>query len=448
MRNKPRMRLFLAGIVCLFYMDAGAVTLDQAIRTALATNPEVLITANERLARDEALRGARGAYLPTLDLIAGIGPQRTDNPGTRLRGDDEVELTRREIGVQATQLLFDGFATTSEISRQKARVASGAYNVYAASELTALRTTEVYLNVIRRQQLLELSRLNLQAHSSIFDQIRSRARAGVGRQSELDQIEGRLELARTNVLNDEYNLQDAETNYFRVLNEMPLDLVLPTPPTSALPLSIDEAIDVALSNHPTLIRAHFDVDAADSQHDAARNGYYPQFDIAASARAGEDLDGLEGRDDELSILLRARWNLYRGGRDRARDKETANLAEEAREIRNRTHRQVIESVRLSWAADQAAQATLGHLRRRVEFTERTRDAYRQQFAIGRRTLLDLLDTENEYTDAKRRLADAEFEGLFAKYRILVGTGQMLNALEIPRPPEAQTDAQPADAPSE
>ena len=131
-----------------------------------------------------------------------------------------------------------------------------------------------------------------------------------------------------------------------------------------------------------------------------------------------------------------RWNLYRGGRDSARIRESAAYVERNREIRNNTHRQVVESIRLSWISYQATSDQLVYLRERADASGRTRDAYKQQFDIGQRSLLDLLDTENEFIDARRALVAAEYENLYAQYRILAGTGQLLLALDIDLPETA------------
>ncbi len=412
-----------------------AVTLDEAIRMTLTTNPEVLIALHERAARDQALEQARGIYLPTVDLVADAGRERTDNVTTRARAGDDVTLTRREIELQATQRLFDGRETTHEVQRQTARVESASHAVVDTAERTALRVIDVYLEVLRRQELLRLSQENLESHISIQDQIRLRAEAGVGRRSDLDQIDSRVALANANVLADEFNLRDAESNYLRVVDQLPLDLTRPETPMGAMPTSMSEAETAALADHPVLRIADADVDATVAQHKAARSSYYPQFDMQWTVGFGEDLDGINGDDDELSILVRARWNLYRGGRDRARIRETAVFVDQAKEVRNRSQRQVVESVRLSWIAHEAALARLAPLKRRVESTKKTRDAYKKQFNIGQRALLDLLDTENEVTEAQRAFWNAQIDGHIAQYRVLTGAGRLLEALGIPRPGE-------------
>ena len=438
--QKTLLKALFTSLITYFYSISGyAVTLDEAIRLTLTTNPDVRIRINQRLAREQELEQARGNLRPTLDLSGAIGRERSDNTSTRSLGSKDISLTRREIELRASQLIFDGFGTRFEVERNKARVEELGHRVLAASERTALSAIEVYLAIIRQQELLKLSQENLQAHLGIYEQIKSRSRSGVGRKSDLDQIESRVALAEANVRADEFNLRDAETDYLQVVDETPANLTQPRPPTNALPASIDEAVELATNNHPTLKAAAADIEAAKAQHQAAKNNNYPQFLLEANAGFGRHLDGLKDEDDdEVNLLLKARWNLYRGGRDNARILETAILSEEAREIRNRAVREAIQSARLSWVAHEAAQARLPLLYKRVEAAKRTRDVYKQQFDIGRRTLLDLLDTENESTQAQRDYLIADIDGLFAQYRILASVGRLLEALSIAPPAEVES----------
>ena len=439
-------KILMVGCVILSVgVNSGAVaaSLDEVVALTLQSNPNVLEASNERFARDHELRFARGNYYPTLDLVAGVGRERSDNVATRAQGartgaGDTVTLTPTQVELQATQLLFDGFARQSEVARQEARIESSAYTVFGTSQVVGLRTAEVYLEALLRRMLLDLSKENLAVHLSIFDQIEARS-GSVGRKSDLEQIKGRLALARSNVIADEFNAVDADTNYLRVVDVMPAELTRPAPPTDRLPKSMENAVQAALAAHPTLKSAEADVQASIAEHKGARNGYYPRFDLEAFANVQEDVDGIEGDEDAVGVFLRMRYNLYRGGREGARIKATASLLERTREIRNNTRRQVHESIRLSWVSYTATSNQLTPLRERADASGKTRDAYKQEFNIGKRSLLDLLDTENEFIEAKRALLEAEYDNLFAQYRILTGTGQLLQALGIDLPESALMD---------
>jgi len=416
---------------------ADGFSLESAVSKALASNPDIFIQVNERLARDEEVKRAKAGYLPTLDLNAGIGSERSRNATTRASGNTYRNLTRQEGSVSARQMLFDGFATRSEVERQKARVSSTAYTVQGVAEDTALDATEAFLNLLRNDTLLKLAQENLDAHKRSYDQIKIRSDAGVGRRADLEQISGRLALANSNLIAAQSNYDDGLTTYMRVIGELPVGTPLkPVKQNDGLPSSKDNAIQQAIDKHPTLKSAVADVEAAMAQHRASRNTFYPRFDLELSQSWNNDLDGQLGTNNDSQAMVRMRYNLLNGGGDAARKRQTAHLIDAAKEVRNRTFRQVKETMRLSWNAFDATERQLVYLDQHVKATIRTRDAYQKQFNIGQRTLLDLLNAENELFQAKQSYISADFDNLFSRYRIFNAQGGLLKTLNIALPEEA------------
>ena len=416
---------------------ADGLTLQDAVKKALASNPDIQIQVKERRSRNEEVERARSGYYPSLDLAAGIGTERSRNSSTRTRGEKYSTLTRQEASLNARQMLFDGFATESEVERQQARVSSTAYTIHGTAENTALDAAEAHLNLLRTDALLKLAEQNLKAHQRTYDQIKIRSDAGVGRRADLEQISGRLALAHSNVIAAQSNYDDALTSYIRVVGDAPAkQLVKPAKPTDGLPTSREEAINRALEKHPTLKSAASDVEATLAQHKAAKNTFFPRFDLELSSSWNKDLDGQFGTNNDTQAMVRMRYNLFNGGGDQARRRQTAHLIDEAKEVKNRTYRQVIETMRLSWNAYQATNQQLAYLADHVKASVRTRDAYQKQFDIGQRTLLDLLNAENELFQAKQSYIGADYDNLFSRYRILNAEGQLLKSLNLALPEEA------------
>jgi adhesin transport system outer membrane protein len=417
-------------LLLVFFSPANALDLREAVEHAINTNPEVLVESNQYLSRLEELGQAKSGYRPSIDLNAAAGYERTDNNTTRASGEDYRSLTRKEASLTLSQMLFDGFATQSEVERQNARVEAQKRALESATEELGLKTVDTYIKVLLHRELMTLSSENLQAHARIYDQVELRSNSGVGRSSDLAQITGRRASASANMLSDEVNLKDAETNFLRVVGLLPkslepIDIVI-----DKLPATQDDAIQMALENHPTLKSASADVTAAVAQYKASKSAHYPRLDLELGARYGDDLDGVEGRDDDLTAMLRLRYNLFAGGKDRARNKQNAHLLNEAKEIRNNTYRQVVESIRLSWSAYDVTQKQLVFQNQHVQASEKTRDAYAKQFNLGKRSLLDLLDSENELYEAKRDKAKTRYDHQFSQYRLLVGLNQLREQLGI------------------
>ena len=424
----------------LCFSSVHAETLQEAIHTTLKTNPDVLASISERQAVSKEIDQARAGYFPTVDLGVGTGWESTDNPATRNRGDGEIHLNRDEASLNLRQMLYDGSLTKNEVGRQEARTDSRAHSVYSVAENTALEATEAYLNVLRQQQLVELAQTNLESHQRTHDQITLRSERGVGRRADMDQSFGRLALAETNLMAEQSNLRDAETNYLRVIGAAPTSLTEPPSPEPFMPATVEEAVNVAIQNHPTLRSAQADVASANAQHDVTRAAFLPRVDFELGTRSDHDIDGVRGTDKDVTAMFRLRYNLLNGGRDKARREETAFLINQAAEIRNNTHRQVEQSVRLSWNALETVRRQMSYFEQYAAAAEKTRDAYQQQFNIGQRTLLDLLDSENELFRARTSLTNALYDELFTMYRVLNSTGSLLESLEIIAPAAATTVA--------
>ncbi|WP_273150213.1 TolC family outer membrane protein [Methylophaga thiooxydans] len=432
----------LALVFPLYLMvgTSSAATLQEAVDATVKTNPDVLAAVHERQAVSKEVDQAKAGYYPTLDLQVGTGWEMTDNPSTRGSGKGEVHLNRDEARLDARQMLFDGMETKNEVERQEARTNSRAFSVFSSAENTGLDAVEAYLNVLRRQHLVELAQTNLEAHQRTHDQIMLRSERGVGRKADMDQSLGRLALAEANLMSEQSNLRDAETSYIRVVGMEPDTLSQPDSPISLIPQTRDEAIATAVDNHPTLRLAAFDVESAQAQHATAKAPFYPDLHLELGTRADHDIDGQEGKDKDLYAMLRLRYNLANGGRDTARREETAFLINQAAEIRNNTHRQVEESVRLSWNAWETVKRQMSFRRQHVESSEKSRDAYQQQFSLGQRTLLDLLDSENEVFSARTALVNTQYDEMFAMYRILNSMGMLLQGLNVELPAAATTIA--------
>jgi adhesin transport system outer membrane protein len=192
----------------------------------------------------------------------------------------------------------------------------------------------------------------------------------------------------------------------------------------------------AVDNHPILKSAEADVKATEYQQKAAESFMFPRFDAEFGYGKNENLDGALGPNDERYAMLRMRWNIFKGLSDVARVKETGYFKVQAMEVRNRTQRQVDEAVRLSWNALTSVRERLPSLRDHAIKSQETRDSYAQQFNLGQRTLLDLLDSENELFTARSDFLTAEYLEAFARYRLLADTNQLLTTLGVTPPEEA------------
>lgn len=417
-----------------------AQTLEEAVTQTLMTHPKVKEAFHlyqvRQYEQDEAVAG----YLPTLDADAGIGYEYTDSPGTRDGGARaDKTLTRRELGLSLRQMLFDGFKTSSNVHRTQAEADAQRYMLLADAENIALRVAEVYLDVLRQTEIVELSRRNLETHEQIFSDIKRRTDSGVGSTADFTQIQGRVARAYSNMTAAENNLRDAQSQFLSLVNDMPGDLRQPQPDANFIPPSLDDALAMAKEQHPTLASATFDVDAARYQHEDAKSGFYPKVNLELDSGWDEDIDGVRGHNNDFTAMVRMRYNLFNGGADVARSRSTSALEMQAKDIHMNAYRQVDEGMRLAWAAYESLGRQKDFLRQHVEASYNTVDAYKKQFSLGNRTLLDVLNTENELFEARRSYINAESDQLLAEYRIMNASGHLLDALRFTQPEQWQAN---------
>ncbi len=419
--------------------NAYAQNLQDAVQLTIDENPEIQRARAERLAVEQEISQAKSSYFPSVDLHAGYGYERSNNPVTRRGNPDgkkrNVDYDRTELSASLRQMLFDGFATPSEVKRQKARTDARAYSVFGQAEITALDAVEAYLNVLRRKDLLQLAKENLEIHQRTNDQILLRAERGVGKKADAQQSLGRLALAESNVKSEEGNLYDTETAFQRVIGVLPKDLEPAPDPIDSIPESVDAAIEEAIANHPILKSANSDIESAFAQHKTAASSYYPRVDFEAGYSWNNNLDGVPYKNEDLTAMVRMQWNVFNGGKDIARRNETAYRITEAKNIRDNTYRLVVESMRLSWTAYQTVKNQMVFFKRHSDASIKTHQAYQKQFNIGQRTLLDLLDSANEMYLAKSAYVNALYDQQFAMYRILTSKGMLNQFLGTQLPEE-------------
>ncbi len=435
MKNLPK--YLCIAMVAFFVFGSNPVqaqSLQDAISHVLQTNPEIRANAYNRLARDQEVKKAESGYYPTLDVSAGLGVNELEHPLSDT-------LYPRSTILSLRQNIFSFGVTTNEVRRQKSRVKSQAYLLQANSEYLSLQTARVYLNLLRAMELHELAKENLVNHERIYDQMKLRSKSGVERKADLDQVMGRLALARSNIVVTEANIEDAKTDYLAVVGIYPEDLAKPDPVDLEFPKTMDDAVMFAVENYPLIKSAKADLEAREFQFKTAKSDVYPTLDLTADYKWENDVDN-DGYSEEFSAAAIVRFNIFNGGYDKARIAETAHLIKEAEEIFKNTERQTVQSIRLSWEAYNAAKDKLTHLDDYVEATGLTVDAFSKQWMVGRRTMFDVLDTQAEYINAKSDLVTADYDKIYSEYRVLSGMGHLVHTLGLEWPEESTIEEKP------
>ncbi len=414
------------------------ITLQNAVATGVSTNPEYGVVASSRRATDEELNQGEALFLPSIDMRADTGFEHSDDPATRggLDNDDTENLWRYEAAVTLTQMLFDGWESQYEVRRQEARVQSSAHRVRETAELVGLAIVEAYLEVMRQRQLLAISRHNVADHISILEQIQDGVTAGRSTQADMEQAKARLASARATETNTRQALRNAESQYRREVGDAPGQLQLPVIPYDSLTTDVEEEVKKTLAYSPTLDIFESDIEVAYAEAQGTRSTFYPQLDLELSGRQGHDINGTEGRDRSATALVVMNWNLYRGGADMARSREFIHRHQQTKEARAEAGRAVETDVRQTWASMIAAGERARHFSAQADANTEVVKAYKDQFSLDRRTLLDVLDAQNELFVSRSNTVNAEFLEMFAVFRLLALKGALLPVMGLEYPRES------------
>ena len=204
-----------------------AGSIEDSVRAALTANPDVGVVQDDRRAVDQELRQAEAGYLPSLDFRGAVGPEITNNANTRQRGPgstNTAQQTRFESELKLSQMIFDGYATQSEVERQRARQDSASYRVGEASEFVAVDAVRAHLDVLRTREIVRLSEENLGTQKRILKQVGDLERNGRGSIADVRQTEARAAEAQASLELARGTHQDAMATYQRVVGEPPTNL--------------------------------------------------------------------------------------------------------------------------------------------------------------------------------------------------------------------------------
>jgi len=421
--------------------NAYGQSLGQVVETALKTNPKVLAAAAQRQAVVHDLAQAQAGYFPTLDVNLADGKEDTVSPQVIALGGTESYLIRREAGATLTQKLYDGKATSSEIDRQRALLEAATHRLTEAREQIALQAAGAYLDVLKNRNLVKLANDDIRAHLDILAKVRLRVEGGVSQKADLQQALGRMALAKSVASARAGKLRESEADYQTVVGNLPGTLADPV--VKATPLATSGAVDTdlltraiqqdsatALKSNPTLNAANADVSAAEAAVRGAKAPYLPRLNLEANVSRDQNIAGIPGDFNTDSLMLVMHWNLFRGGADQAQERAYVQRKFAAMDTAASTRRDIEGRVAVALHAKATSEERLGYLQEHATLSADVLESYQEQLDLGRRTLLDVLNAENELFSARSDLAEGRYDDMLNQYAVEAAQGLLVQSLGI------------------
>ncbi|MFH0708778.1 MAG: TolC family outer membrane protein [Pseudomonadota bacterium] len=423
------MRVLWIGL--LFGGSLYALTLNEAVHESLQAHPVIQERLNNFRATQQDLKIAEAEYYPTVDLRAVAGYNHAGELYDHVRSPDP-EYTNYESSLTLTQNLFNGFGTRHKVDYQESRVMAAAYNYIEKTNDIAFRTVGAYLNVLRAKELLETARENVEINTDLFNKVKTLYDGGLTTKSEMNKINSSLSLAKSNLTVQENNFRDTFATLRRLTGHEVDPSVMSKPDLKALmPESFERAAMVAIDNNPSILVGRYNTKGAQALMSENKKGYYPKLDLEVNQffnDAHQDNNGFDQPDDRFRARLVLNYNLYRGGADSATEQKNISKVNQEVQTMLESKRQALEGIEFSWNAYEMIAKQLVDLHEYQKYAETTLDLYKDEFDMGRRSMLDILAAQNDLIGSRQQIINAQYDELYARYRILDAMGLMVVAV--------------------
>lgn len=409
-----------------------AVSAKDVALKAIESNPDIQARWYAFQSSGFDVKEARSSYLPSIDLSARTGKQKRDY-------DDRGNYDVNQLEISLTQMLFDGFRTRHDVARLNSARQVRFFELLGTIDDTTLEVMKAVEDVLRYRELLELAQKNYQKHLVVEKQIADRVHQGVARRTDLDQVSGRVALAESNILTESANLHDVTARYLRIVGDFPAeDLLSPVLRYPVLLNTVPDVLYAAYQGNASFHASIKNIASIQSSVKKEKSGYFPRLELRARHGTQQNVGVFDDRTDpddfgdDSAIELALTYNLYKGGANRAAVRRSLSEVSKAKSERDQVCVNLRQTVQISHNDTKRIAEQLVSLQQHRDSINKVRKAYAEQFKIGQRTLLDVLDAENEYFQASRSRVNAEHDLTLAHTRLLAATGELLPALSIVR----------------
>ena len=426
----------IPGALLLCAAPAAAVELRDAVQAALQTNPEIRQAVHNKEATLREREQAQGLWLPRISVEASAGIRQLKNPTRRNIGIADETLWPLEAQAVADQLLFDMGGRAAEIRRQASRTDAAAARVEERSEYVALNVSRAYIDYLLQQRLVAITEDNATFHERLAGDLREGVSKGSISIADQQQAEERLQSARARVTEAREDLETAGIQ-FRTLAGVPIDSVAVPPDLSqCMPATLEEAEALARGNNPRVQESIADLSTARELITAAKSEMGPRFNLEGTARVGDDIDGFEGHTTDLGARVVMRWLVFNGGTNIKNVREQQARADEAHARLFEMTRRAEEDVRSAWNRMTNQTRLVTELETQSRVSDDLLLSYREQFNVGRRSLLDVLDAQNTRYNVQAQAETARMAKLYAQYRVLASANRLIECLGVQMPQAA------------
>ncbi len=381
--------------------------------------------------RDRAEKG----YYPRVDVFGAVGYSSYSDKSTRAlgHGADTNFYPGYRAGLTLTQPIWDGWATRSKVDIAEETLNSMTQRVLDNATTLALDAVIAHINILRTQEIYTLSRRNTERHKQLLDQVIDRQRTGADSLADVSQARSRYARAQSQEAEAKDALLAAEIYYYRLTTRQVGQVILSPVEAPSFPYShYLDVLRIAAEQNPKVLALLADIKASQAGKELSKSAYYPVINIEAGPNYTSRGIGGKGEDWTRSIdaMVTVRWNIFNSGADRNAVEASNSRILQARQTLLDFEDELAGAVETSWVSLETAVDQTRLYKEASTYSAETLRHYKEQFLLGQRSILDVLDAENELYNNSVQSITSQGNILVATYRLVALTGNLLAEMGV------------------
>jgi len=415
--------------VALSAQSALAETLDEALGLAYQNNPTLLAARAALRSVDESVPIALSGWRPSLSVNGNVSRTRQETEiirgasGGAIFGGGTTLRTSQSVVAQFRQPVFRGFETIAGTAQAKAQVMAQRARLQSTEAQVLLDAASAYLDVLRDQAVVELQRNNVQVLTRQFEATNDRFNVGEITKTDVAQSQARLEGSKAALIQAESDLARSRAAYENSIGKPPETLTKPEAAVG-LPGALDEAIDAAIKANPAFLAADFTAQAAQEGISVSRSDLLPTVDLEAQYQKGWDTVADKSKAETALARAVLTVPIYQQGAEYARLRQAKHNAGQRRLEADQARQDARENATAAYKNYEAAVASIVSLKSQIEASSIALEGVQREAEVGSRTVLDVLDAEQELLNARVNLVRAERTQVVASYQLLSVMGRL------------------------
>jgi outer membrane protein len=404
---------------------SSAETLPEALVRAYQSSPQLNADRARQRGADENVPQALSGYRPQIvaSLSAGLQAVRNILPDNTIQS---TTLRPWTIGLTVTQVLFNGNKTANSVRAAEFQVLSGREALRNTGQGVLLDAVTAYMNVLANQALVESQRTNVNVLREIQETTKKRLAAGDVTPTDTAQAEARLSRGLADLNAAEVALDISKALYVQVIGTPPSQLASAIPVDRLSPVTMPASIETAAHEHPAVLGAGYDVDVAQTTIKVAESALLPTVSVQGSASRTRDTDTslTTTATDQASILGQINVPIYDGGMAASQTRQAKEMASQSRIVLEQVRNQTRTAVVSAWVSNEGTKIALSATESEVRAAEIALQGVRREAVGGQRTTIDVLNAQQDLTNARARLIQAQHDRVIASYTLLSAVGRL------------------------